>query len=173
LDNRHHYGAPARTPGNRLNTEIAARRDPRTTRKITLMQLSVKGKQLDIGDALRAHVASSLERILGKYFGSVIETRVTLSREAHHYRAVVFAHVGRHIHLEANGEADQPYAAFDAAADRCGTITETAPATSRRSRPNSTFWPVNRSWTRTSITSRTTPRISRLWSRKWPPRSPA
>jgi ribosomal subunit interface protein len=118
LDNRHHYGAPARTPGNRLNTEIAARRDPRTTRKITLMQLSVKGKQLDIGDALRAHVASSLERILGKYFGSVIETRVTLSREAHHYRAVVFAHVGRHIHLEANGEADQPYAAFDAAADR-------------------------------------------------------
>ncbi len=82
------------------------------------MQLSVKGKQLDIGDALRAHVASSLERILGKYFGSVIETRVTLSREAHRYHAVVFAHVGRHIHLEANGEADQPYAAFDAAADR-------------------------------------------------------
>jgi ribosomal subunit interface protein len=82
------------------------------------MQLSVKGKQLDIGDALRAHVTSSLERILGKYFGSAIETRVTLSREAHRYHAVVFAHVGRHIHLEANGEADQPYAAFDAAAER-------------------------------------------------------
>jgi ribosomal subunit interface protein len=118
LDNRHHYGAPARRLGNGLNTEIASPRDPRTNRKITLMQLSVKGKQLDIGDALRAHVATSLERILGKYFGSVIETRVTLSREAHRYHAVVFAHVGRHIHLEANGEADQPYAAFDAAADR-------------------------------------------------------
>ena len=82
------------------------------------MQLSVKGKQLDIGNALRAHVESSLERILGKYFGDAIDARVTLSREAHLYRAMVCAHIGRNILLEAHGEAVEPYPAFDSAAER-------------------------------------------------------
>ena len=82
------------------------------------MQLSVKGKQLDIGSALRGHVEDSLERILGKYVGDAIVARVTLSREARLYRASVSAHVGRNILLEAQGEAAEPYPAFDAAADR-------------------------------------------------------
>ncbi|MEM7225899.1 MAG: ribosome-associated translation inhibitor RaiA [Pseudomonadota bacterium] len=82
------------------------------------MQLSVKGKQLDIGAALRSHVEDSLDRILGKYFGDAIDARVILSREAHRYRAVVSAHVGRNIMVEAHGEAGEPYPAFDAAADR-------------------------------------------------------
>ena len=82
------------------------------------MQLSVKGKQLDIGAALRGHVEDSLGRILGKYFGDAIDARVTLAREAHRYRAVVSAHVGRNILIEAHGEAGDPYPAFDTAADR-------------------------------------------------------
>ena len=82
------------------------------------MQLSVKGKQLDIGGALRAHVETSLERILGKYFGDAIDARVTFSREAHLYRAVVCAHIGRNILMEAHGEAVEPYPAFDSAAER-------------------------------------------------------
>jgi len=82
------------------------------------MQLSVKGKQLDVGDALRTHVDESLSRILDKYFGDAIEVAVTLSRDAHMYRAVVSAHVGRGIQLEAQGEAHEPYPAFDAAAER-------------------------------------------------------
>ena len=82
------------------------------------MQLSVKGKQLDVGDTLRAHIEESLDRALSKYFGNAIEANVTLSPEAHLFRAVVSAHVGRNIQLEAQGEADDPYAAFDAAAER-------------------------------------------------------
>ncbi len=91
---------------------------PIGTRKLVLMQLSVKGKQLDIGDALRAHVDASLKRILGKYFGDAIDARVTLTRERHIFRAVVSAHVGRNILVEAQGEAAEPYPAFDAAAER-------------------------------------------------------
>ena len=82
------------------------------------MQLSVKGKQLDVGDALRTHVAGSLEHILSKYFGDAIDANVTLAPEAHLFRAVVTAHVGRHIQLEAHGEAGDVYAAFDMAAER-------------------------------------------------------
>ena len=85
------------------------------------MQLSVKGQQLDVGDALRTHVDESLSRILDKYFGDAIDCAVTLSREAHLYRAVVSAHVGRGIKLEAQGEANEPYPAFDAAAERLST----------------------------------------------------
>ena len=73
-----------------------------------VMQLSVKGKQLDIGDALRSYVGESLTRILEKYFGDAIEVKVTLSREGSHYRAVVTAHVGRGIQLRAQGEATEP-----------------------------------------------------------------
>ena len=82
------------------------------------MQLSVKGKQLDVGDALRTHISDAMSRILDKYFGDAMEVAVTLSRDAHLYRAVVSAHVGRGIQLEAQGEANEPYPAFDAAADR-------------------------------------------------------
>lgn len=82
------------------------------------MQLSVKGQQLDIGDALRDHVSTSLEHILGKYFGDAIDARVTMSRNGPMYKAVVSAHVGRNIQLEASGEAADPYPAFDNAAER-------------------------------------------------------
>ncbi|WP_422368991.1 ribosome hibernation-promoting factor, HPF/YfiA family [Pelagibius sp.] len=85
------------------------------------MQLSVKGQQLDVGDALRTHVGDSLSRILDKYFGDAIDCAVTMSREGHRYRAVVSAHVGRGIKLEAQGEANEPYPAFDAAAERLST----------------------------------------------------
>ncbi len=81
------------------------------------MQLTVKGKQLDVGDALRSHVSDSLSRILGKYFGDAIEVDVTVSREGPMFRAVVAAHVGRGIRIQAQGEADAPYPAFDTAAE--------------------------------------------------------
>ena len=82
------------------------------------MQLSVKGKQLDIGEAFRSHIEESLDHVLGKYFGNVIEAHVTVSKNAHLYHASVAAHVGRQIHLSAQGEAEQPYPAFDQALER-------------------------------------------------------
>jgi ribosomal subunit interface protein len=82
------------------------------------MQLSVNGRHLDIGDALRSHIEESLTTIFGKYFGDAIDARVTMSQTNHLYHAQVNVHVGRGIHLAAEAEADRVYAAFDAAADR-------------------------------------------------------
>lgn len=81
------------------------------------MQLTVRGKQIDVGDALRAHVAESLDNVVGKYFGKPIEATVVLSREAHFYRAQISVHVGRGILLQSQADGDAPYAAFDAAAE--------------------------------------------------------
>lgn len=82
------------------------------------MQISVKGKQLDVGDALRRHVVDSMEAIAGKYFSRPIEGTVVIAREAHLFRADISAHVGRGILLQAHGEAGEAYAAFDQGLER-------------------------------------------------------
>lgn len=82
------------------------------------MQLSVKGKQIDVGDALREHVSAQLQEIVGKFFSDSIEAQVTFSREAHLFRADITVHAGRGITLQSNGSASEPYPAFDQAAER-------------------------------------------------------
>jgi len=82
------------------------------------MQLIVKGQQIDVGDALREHVRESLDSVFGKYFGGAIEATVIFSRDAHLLRAALTVHVGRGITAQSEATADQPYAAFDIAADR-------------------------------------------------------
>ena len=44
------------------------------------MQLTVTGKQIDVGDALRRHIEESLGSILGKYFGTAIEAAASPPR---------------------------------------------------------------------------------------------
>jgi ribosomal subunit interface protein len=82
------------------------------------MQLSVKGKQLDVGEALRSHVEAQLNEITGKYFSTPLDANVTFSREAHLFRADITVHAGRGILLQSNGSAGEPYPAFDMAAER-------------------------------------------------------
>jgi len=82
------------------------------------MQLSVKGKQIDVGDALRQHVEAQLKDITGKYFNNTLDAQVTFSREAHMFRADIAVHAGRGILLQANAAASEPYPAFDLAAAR-------------------------------------------------------
>ncbi|MEI6557115.1 MAG: ribosome-associated translation inhibitor RaiA [Rhodospirillaceae bacterium] len=82
------------------------------------MHLSVKGKQLDVGDALRSHVAENLNAVVGKFFGRPIEANVVFSRDAHLFKADISVHVGRGIMVQTIGEADEPYPAFDMACDK-------------------------------------------------------
>lgn len=82
------------------------------------MQLTLTGKQIDVGDALRRHIEGSLDSILGKYFGSAIEAHVVVSREAHLNRAEISVRIGRGIVVNARAAASELYAAFDAGAER-------------------------------------------------------
>jgi ribosomal subunit interface protein len=82
------------------------------------MQLSVSGKQIDVGDALREHVADTLQAVTGKYFGKAIEAHVVFSREAHLLRADISIHVHRDLLLQGQAAAGDAYAAFDSAAER-------------------------------------------------------
>jgi ribosomal subunit interface protein len=84
------------------------------------MQLSVKGKQIDVGDALRQHVESALAAIVDKYFGRAIEAHVVFSREAHLLRSDISVHVHRDMIIQGHATAGDAYAAFDGAAGHIG-----------------------------------------------------
>ena len=81
------------------------------------MNLTVKGKNIDIGDALKTRAQESLDHIFGKYFSNPIEATVTMSKETYLFAAQIAVHVGRGILLQAEGEADTANAAYDSAAE--------------------------------------------------------
>jgi ribosome hibernation promoting factor len=81
------------------------------------MQLSVSGKQIDIGQALREHVTDALNGAVEKYFGNAMDGTVVFSREAHEFQAEITVHVGKGIQVQAHAKAGDPYGAFDLATD--------------------------------------------------------
>jgi ribosomal subunit interface protein len=85
---------------------------------LAFMQLTVTGKQVEIGDALRGHIVSSIDSILAKYFKTAIEAHVVVAKEAHLIHAEISLHIGRGMVVNASAAIDDAYAAFDAAAER-------------------------------------------------------
>ena len=82
------------------------------------MQLTVTGKQVEIGEALRTHVDAALSAMLGKYFRTAIEAHAVFEREAHLIRADLSLHIARGIVANSSAAAPDFYTAFDAAAER-------------------------------------------------------
>ncbi len=82
------------------------------------MQLVVKGKHLDVGDALRTHVAENLTALVGKFFVKPMEATVVFSRDGQGFKADIQVRVGRGIVLQSQAAADEPYPAFEAACEK-------------------------------------------------------
>jgi ribosome hibernation promoting factor len=82
------------------------------------MHITITGKQIDVGDALRRHAEAALGDIAEKYFGNALEAHVVFSREAHLIQCDVQVHVGRGILVRSEAGGNEAYAAFDAAAER-------------------------------------------------------
>ena len=82
------------------------------------MQISVTGRQIDVGDALRGRVETNLADSVVKYFDHAIEGNVVFSREAQGVRDDISVHVGRGIMVQGHGRAENAHTAFDGALDR-------------------------------------------------------
>lgn len=83
------------------------------------MQLSINGKQMDLGDALREHIADKLEDINQKYFNRAIEAIVTLAPEGHAFvKTHISIRVGKDIMVMADAQDTDPYASFDASCEK-------------------------------------------------------
>ncbi len=82
------------------------------------MSLRVSGKNINIGEALRAHITQRLEQAAAKFFDGGVNGHVTIAPEGSGYRADCSLHLTSGIVLQADGRGQEPYATFDQAADR-------------------------------------------------------
>src|ERR1043165_6542759 len=81
------------------------------------MNLTVNGKGIDVGEALRVHVGEGLDRMFEKYFSNPIEATVTFSKQGYRFHATISVHVGRGILMQAEDDGGDAYAAFDITAE--------------------------------------------------------
>lgn len=78
------------------------------------MQITLTGKQVDIGDRLRNHVEENVIGTVTKYFNSPINCEVTFSKNgAEEFTVEVIVHPAKNIVLKGTGVAVDPYSAFD------------------------------------------------------------
>lgn len=83
------------------------------------MELSVHGKQMDVGDSLRAYAAEKLGEINAKYFNRAIDNTVTFSPEGHGFvKTHISLRVGKDIAVTATAIEPEAYASFDSAASK-------------------------------------------------------
>lgn len=83
------------------------------------MEISVKGKNMDVGDALSSHVQDQLTPAVAKYFTQAIDATVTFSRQSHLLRADISVHPGpRGLLIQSKSEGADAYGAFEGALER-------------------------------------------------------
>ncbi len=82
------------------------------------MDLMVKGKGLDVGEALRVHIETGLAGQVGKYFPRAHDAVVGIAREAHQFRVDISVHPLSGVSVQGRAAAADAYAAFDSALER-------------------------------------------------------
>lgn len=85
------------------------------------MQVTIQGKQIDLGDALKTHVQEKIEEINQKYFNHATHATVTFSKVGHGHGLIkthISIAVGKNINVMADAEEGDPYLSFDTAANK-------------------------------------------------------
>ena len=82
------------------------------------MDINVTGRKMNVGEALTAHVEDRLALVSDKYFNRSIDASTTFAKEGHNYRTDISLHPNQGINLHSRAEADDPYAAFELAAEK-------------------------------------------------------
>ena len=82
------------------------------------MQITVSGKQIDVGEALRVHVEDNLVAAVSKYFDRPVDAQVVFSRRGHEFTCDSSVHLPTGLTAQAHAASSDIYVAFDQAADR-------------------------------------------------------
>ncbi|CAM5382794.1 ribosome hibernation-promoting factor, HPF/YfiA family [Mesorhizobium sp. UC22_110] len=85
------------------------------------MTLRISGKHMDIGDAFRTRITDRIGEAIGKYFDRGFAGHVTVVKSGSRYTADCMIRLDSGTALQATGDAQEPTAAFEAAADRLET----------------------------------------------------
>ena len=85
------------------------------------MQVTIQGKQIDLGTALREHVQDKMEDVNSKFFNHTTFATVTFSREGHGHglmKTHITLQVGKNIKVQADAVEGDAYIAFDRATEK-------------------------------------------------------
>lgn len=82
------------------------------------MSLRISGKNIEIGEAFRAHVEERIRATLSKYFDGGFSGRVVLERDGAGYRVDSSLHLDSGVDLKAEGFGHDIYPTFEQAAER-------------------------------------------------------
>jgi ribosomal subunit interface protein len=82
------------------------------------MRIQVNGKHMDVGDALRDHVAARINDIALKYAERPVEAIVTFSKDRHEFLADASLHLSTGMTAQARGRATDVYDSFEGSAER-------------------------------------------------------
>ncbi|MGZ0187057.1 MAG: ribosome hibernation-promoting factor, HPF/YfiA family [Alphaproteobacteria bacterium] len=82
------------------------------------MEISVLGRNMDVGEALTARIESAFEDSVLRYFENAIEGHATITRQQKRFSASLRAHIARGSHVESSASAGDAHTAFDAALER-------------------------------------------------------
>lgn len=85
------------------------------------MQVTLSGKQVDIGDRLRAHVEEHVLNSVNKYFNAPLSCSVSFFKDGEEFVAEVTVHPTKNMILKGTGNAADPYTAFDNANSHIAT----------------------------------------------------
>lgn len=82
------------------------------------MKIKVNGKHIDVGDALRENVETTLPVSVSKYAENPIDASVTFSKDHHEIKCDCTVHLSTGLIAQAHGKAGDAYAAFDQVCER-------------------------------------------------------
>ncbi len=82
------------------------------------MSVRVSGKHMEIGDSFRERIEGHVEEAVSKYFDGGYSAQVTVEKSGARFSADCKVHLDTGVLLHANGQAADPQAAYDAAAER-------------------------------------------------------
>src|SRR3954452_8141815 len=82
------------------------------------MSLRISGKHMEIGDAFRSRIEGRIGEAIDKYFDGGFSGHVNVIKSGSRFTADCMIHLDSGMALQATGDAQEPTAAFDAAAER-------------------------------------------------------
>jgi len=82
------------------------------------MSVRVSGKHMDVGETFRQKIEDNINLAVTKYFDGGYSGQVTVEKSGQRFAADCKIHLDTGIVLHAAGQANDPQASFDAAAER-------------------------------------------------------
>jgi len=84
------------------------------------MQITVAGKGVETGEALKTHVSDGLTAVTRKYFDHAIDAHVTFRKDRAFFACDINLRAGRGLTMRAEGEGTDAHRAFADAAEHIG-----------------------------------------------------